>query len=72
VVLTECRVHSLLGGRYVYKNHQFIDINRVHTGLLTFRTVIVGHRPIPVERDTDLAALRFLELFTIEFDGIRM
>jgi len=72
VVPTQCRVHSLLSSRFVFKNHQINDVNAIHAGLLTFGTAIVGHRPIPVERDTDLTALRFLKLFTIEFDGIRM
>jgi len=38
-------------------------------GTRTFRRVIVWHRPVPIERDTNLTMLRRLELVTIDLDG---
>ncbi len=38
----------------------------------TLGRVIVGYRPVAVERDADLTALLRLEFFAVEFRGVRV
>lgn len=41
-------------------------------GLRTLWPIVIGHGPVAVERDANLAALALLEVGAVELDGVRV